>query len=92
MIFQDAAVPERSLCMVHVTENELRDHLGEALARLSADGDPVLIDDVAVLISAGEYRLLRELEDQLELAAMAKAKAESEGTIPYEDARMELGL
>lgn len=38
-----------------------------------------------------KYRILRELEDRLDLANMAKAKTESEGTIPYEEARKELG-
>jgi hypothetical protein len=39
-----------------------------------------------VIISATEYRLLRELEDRLDLAAMAEAKAHSEGTLPYDEA------
>lgn len=77
--------------MTVLTQGELAEHLRETLARLAADGDPVLIEDIAVIITAGEYRLLRELEDRLDLAEMAKAKAESEGTLPYEEARKELG-
>ena len=77
--------------MTLLTQSELAEHLTETLAKLASDGDPVLIEDIAVLISAGEYRLLRELEDRLDLAEMAKAKAESEGTLPYEEARKELG-
>jgi PHD/YefM family antitoxin component YafN of YafNO toxin-antitoxin module len=78
--------------MTQVTQRELSEHLIETLNRLAAGGDPVLVDDIAVIISASEYRLLRELEDRLDLAAMAEAKAESEGTLPYEEARKELGL
>ena len=78
--------------MTQVTQRELSEHLTEALARVAEDGDPILIDDVAVIISASEYRLLRELEDRLDLADMAKAKAETEGVLPYEEARKELGL
>jgi PHD/YefM family antitoxin component YafN of YafNO toxin-antitoxin module len=78
--------------VTQVTQSELSEHLAETLNRLAADGDPVLIEDIAVIMSAGEYRLLRELEDRLDLAAMAAVKAESEGTLPYEEARKELGL
>jgi hypothetical protein len=75
-----------------MTQSELSEHLAETLNRLAAAGDPVFVEDVAVIMFAGEYRLLRELEDRLDLAAMAKAKAESEGTLPYEEARKELGV
>ena len=78
--------------MTQVSQSELAEHLAETLDRLAAGGDPVLVEDIAVIMSAGEYRVLRELEDRLDLAAMAKAKAESEGTIPYVEARRELGL
>lgn len=77
--------------MTILTQSELVERLTETLARLASGGDPVLIEDVAVLISADEYRLLRELEDRLDLAEMAKAKSASEGTLPYEEARKELG-
>jgi len=76
--------------MAALTQSELAEHLSETLARVAADGDPVLVEDIAVIISAKEYRVLRELEDRLDLAEMAKAKSESEGTIPYEEARKEL--
>ena len=62
------------------------------LDQLAEGGGPVLVDDVAVMMSAEEYRVLRELEDRLDLAEMAKAKAESEGSLPYTEARKELGL
>lgn len=78
--------------MTQMTQSELSEHLGETLDRLAADGEPVLVEDIAVIMSAHEYRLLRELEDRLDLAAMAQAKAESEGTLPYKEARKELGL
>lgn len=78
--------------MTQVTQSELSEHLAETLNRLAQGGDPVLIEDIAVIMSASEYRLLREVEDCLDLAAMAKAKAESEGTVPYEEARKELGF
>ena len=77
--------------MTLLTQHELSEHIAETMAQLAADGEPVLIEDVAVLISASEYRTLRELEDRLDLAEMAKAKRESEGAIPYEEARKELG-
>lgn len=77
--------------MTPLTRSELAEHLTETLARLATDGDPVLIEDIAVIISADEYRVLRELEDRLDLAEMARAKSESEGTLPYEEARKELG-
>ena len=78
--------------MTQVTRSELSQHLSETLAQLAAGGDAVLVEDVAVIMSAREYRLLRELEDRLDLADMAKVKAESEGTLSYEEARKELGL
>ena len=78
--------------MTQITQSELREHLAETLNRLATGGDPVLVEDIAVIMSASEYRLLRELEDRLDLAAMAKAKAESEGTLPYEEVLGELGL
>ena len=78
--------------MTQITQRELRENLAETLNRLAAGGDPVLVEDIAVIISASEYHLLRELDDRLDLAAMAKAKAESEGTLPYEEVRKELGL
>jgi PHD/YefM family antitoxin component YafN of YafNO toxin-antitoxin module len=81
-----------ALTMTQVTQRELGEHLQEMIDRLAEGGDAVLIEDKAVMMSAGEYHLLREIEDRLDLAAMAKAKAESEGTIPYEEARKELGL
>jgi PHD/YefM family antitoxin component YafN of YafNO toxin-antitoxin module len=73
--------------MTQITQSELSERLVETLNRLAADGEPVLVEDIAVIISADEYRLLRELEDRLDLAAMARAKEESEGTLPYEEAR-----
>lgn len=78
--------------MTQVTQRELREKLDETLAQLAAGGDPVLVEDMAVMMSASEYRILRELEDRLDLADMAEAKADTEGTIPYEEARKELGL
>lgn len=78
--------------MPHVTQRELSPCLTQTLAQLASGGAPVIIDDVAMMISAREYRLLRELEDRLDLADMAKAKAESEGTLPYDLARKELGV
>ena len=77
--------------MTVLSQSELAEQLTETLARLASDGDPVLIEDIAVIISAREYRVLRELEDRLDLAEMARAKAESEGTVAYEEARKELG-
>ena len=78
--------------MTQVTQKQLSEHLAETLERLAAGGDPVLVEDVAVIMSASEYRLLRELEDRMDLLAMAEAKARSEGTLPYEEARKELGI
>lgn len=78
--------------MTQVSQSELREHLAETLHRLAAGEGPVLVEDIAVIMSASEYRLLRAMEDRLDLALMAKAKAESEGTLPYEEARKELGL
>ena len=76
--------------MTILTQTELAEHLTQTLARLASGGGPVLIEDIAVIISADEYRVLRELEDRLDLAEMAKAKSGSEGTLPYEEARKEL--
>jgi prevent-host-death family protein len=76
--------------MTQMTRSELSEHLADTLNRVAAEGEPVLIEDIAVIMSADEYRLLRALEDRLDLAEMAKAKAESEGTLPYENARKEL--
>ena len=76
--------------MTQITRGELSERLAETLNRIAMDGDPVFVEEIAVIMSADEYRLLRELEDRIDLAAMAKAKAESEGTIPYEEARKEL--
>ena len=78
--------------MTQVTQKQLSEHLAETLGRLAAGGDPILVEDIAVIMSASEYRLLRELEDRMDLLAMAEAKAQSEGTLPYEEARKELGL
>ncbi|HNT89578.1 MAG TPA: hypothetical protein PKL84_17075 [Candidatus Hydrogenedentes bacterium] len=78
--------------MTQVTERQLRENLSRTLAQLAAGGEPVIVDDIAVMMSASEYRLLRELEDRVDLADMAKAKAESEGAVPYAEARKELSL
>lgn len=78
--------------MTQVTQRELLERLSETLAQLAAGGDPVLVEDVAVMMSASEYRVLRELEDRLDLAEMAEAKADTEGTIPYEEGRKDLDL
>lgn len=78
--------------MTQVTQRELLERLSETLAQLAAGGDPVLVEDVAVMMSASEYRVLRELEDRLDLEEMAEAKAENEGTVPYEKARKDLDL
>ncbi len=78
--------------MTLLSRNELKEHLSETLERLAEGGEPIQIEDIAVLVSADEYRILRALEDRLDLAEMAKAKAESEGTLPYEEASKELAL
>jgi PHD/YefM family antitoxin component YafN of YafNO toxin-antitoxin module len=83
---------EEHFLMTILTQSELAEHLSETLAKLASDGDPVLIEDIAVLISADEYRLLRQIEDRNDLAEMAKVKAASEGTVPYDEGRKELGL
>jgi hypothetical protein len=38
--------------MTQVTQRELSEHLIETLNRLAAGGDPVLVDDIAVIMSA----------------------------------------
>lgn len=77
----------------------MHDDLSTTLSLVQEDGPIVLEFDgkpIAALISIQDLRILEqrieELEDRIDLAEMAKVKAESEGTVPYEEVRKELGL
>lgn len=77
----------------------MHDDLSEPLCAVQ-DGDPVVLEfdgrPIAALISIQDLQILQtrleELEDRLDLAEIAQVKAASEGTVPYEEVRKELGL
>ena len=77
----------------------MHDDLANTL-RLVHEGEPVVLEfegkPIAAIISIQDLLILEqrieELEDRIDLAEMAKAKAESEGAVPYEEVRKELAL
>jgi prevent-host-death family protein len=70
---------------------ELRDRVGDTLNRVSYAGERFIIErrgkPVAAIISIELLELLEhmELEREAELIRLARAAAESEGVVPFED-------
>ncbi len=81
--------------MENISANEARDTLPDLLNQVAVEGERFILTDrgrsLAAIISMDDLELLRELEDRMDVAAAERALAEP-GTIPWEDAKRELGL
>ncbi len=82
--------------MVHVLSSELRKNLSDAINRVMYAGERVTImrrnRPLAVLVSVEDAAMLEQLEDRMDLAAAQKALTEGGESIPWDDAKRQLGL
>lgn len=76
--------------MEKLAASEARERLPEALNRVAYGGERVIIHrrgkEIAALVSLADLQLIRELEDQIDVAAAREALADDE-RIPWEKAR-----
>lgn len=81
-----------------LTVGQVRDQFADALNQVAYRGDRIIIErrgkDIAAVVPIEDLELLELLEDRLDLekARTALKEAESEGTIPWEQVKAELGL
>lgn len=84
--------------MSRIAISEARADLGRVVDRVSYTGEAVCLSkngkDVAALVSMEAYRLLRKLEDEVDIreAAAALAESASRGTVAWKKIKAELGL
>jgi prevent-host-death family protein len=77
---------------------EVRHNLAEIINQVAYGGDRVVITrhgkQLVALVPIGDYELLEELEDRIDLekTRTALAEAKAQGTIPWEQVKGELGL
>ncbi len=75
-----------------------RDSMSDTLNRVSYSKERIVIrrhgKDLAALVPMEDLRFLEELEDRLDLeeARAALSEAETEGTIPWDKVKKDLGL
>ena len=75
-----------------------RDSFADTLNRVSYSKERIVIrrhgKELAALVPIEDLRFLEELEDRLDLeeARAALAEVESEGTVPWEKVKEELGI
>jgi prevent-host-death family protein len=81
---------------MEISISDIRDHLEDALKRVARDGERIILKRrgkrVAALVPMDELRFLERWEDQYDLAAIRKAKAEGGKPIPLEEVMERLGL
>lgn len=81
-----------------ISVGQVRDRFSETLNQVAYQGARVVIErhgkDVAALVSVEDLELLQSLEDRIDLEAARAAlkEAETEGTVPWEKVKQELGL
>lgn len=82
--------------MGRIATSEVRKNLSEALNRVAYGGERLVVHrrnkDLAVLISVEDAELLEELEDHLDVEAARKALTKGGKSIPWDEAKKELGL
>ncbi|MBN1426163.1 type II toxin-antitoxin system Phd/YefM family antitoxin [Candidatus Fermentibacteria bacterium] len=82
--------------MQHVLASELRKNLSDAINRVVYAGERVTImrrnRPLAVLVSVEDAAILEQIEDRMDVAAAQKAIEEGGESIPWEDAKRQLGL
>ena len=84
--------------MDRINATEARDNLADVLNRVAYGKDRVLITrrgkDLVALVPIEDLALIERLEDEIDVreAKKALADARKHGTIPWEQARKELGL
>lgn len=84
--------------MERMAVTEARDHLDEALNRVAAEGERIVVHrgevNIAALVSLDDLEFLERLEDRLDLEEARRAIEESrtEGTVAWEDVKNRLGI
>ncbi len=84
--------------MDRINATEARDNLADILNRVAYGKDRVLITrrgkDLVALVPIEDLALIERLEDEIDVqeAKKALADARKHGTIPWEQAKKELGL
>ncbi len=81
--------------MQNITTYEAKNTFSDLLNRVALKKERFILTDrgrsLAAIIPMDELELLRKLEDRMDTEAAEKA-LEEPGTIPWEDAKKELGL
>ena len=82
--------------MRRMSTSELRKETSEALNRVAFGGDRIALQrrgkDVAVIVSVGDYELLKEIENRMDLEAVRKSLAEGGEDISWDNLKKELGI
>ena len=86
--------------MTHLDASQACHDFSDTLERVSLGKERIVLQsqgqDVAVLVPIEDLSLLEQLEDLADIkaaeAAEAEAAARGEATIPWEEARQQLGL
>ena len=81
--------------MNRLAVNEVGGALGEAITRVSSDGERIILHqqgkDLAVLISVEDLALLEEIEDRIDLDQARKVLDDpNDEVLDWEDAKKEL--
>jgi prevent-host-death family protein len=84
--------------MTAMTTVEAREHFSELVNRSAFGKERILLTrrgkDLVAVVPIEDYKLLEELEDQIDLreALLALKEAEEKGTISWEEIKKENGL
>lgn len=81
-----------------LTVGQVRDQFADALNQVAYRGDRIIIErrgkDIAAVVPMEDLELLEAFEDRIDLekARAVLLEVETEGTIPFEQVKRELGL
>ena len=79
-----------------MTTTKARSNFADLVNRATYGKERVLINrhgrPVAAIVPLEDVELLERIEDKIDIALARKVMAESEGTIPWEEAAKELGI
>ena len=82
--------------MTRIETSKARDAFAELIDRARVNGERIMLHrygkDVAALVPAGDVKLLRAIEDKIDLAAAKKALREKGRNISHAELKKELGL